>query len=405
MRAGTARNALGTLIIWLLAVGCGSDQSTALQTTLLSPTPTATAIPTVVPAPIPPSDAARIGDGNMRVSHARGPTWSPDGTKIAFFTKDTAGPYPNNAAIYVINPDGSNETRLTDPDNSRCVSGVSDMECISHVSPTWSPDGTKIAFVSEWYVVEGNTLVHASDVFVMNSDGSNQTNLTRDTSYVDQYGRIKRFRRDGNLLNTGAHHKNPNWSPDGTKIAFQTNRSDDADERVKINWEIYVMDIDGSKPQYGSNLINLTENTNVESEQRADDQCPSWSPDGKTVVYVSDMTGGHGRSEGQTDIWTMNLDGSNKTKIFSDALDNWCPAWAPDGLTLGFVARPKTAPGASLKPRQLYLVPLGFKSDWVVTWGWTSNLDIGDVATYSWSPDGKKVALGARGIFIVDVKY
>ena len=165
------------------------------------------------------------------------------------------------------------------------------------------------------------------------------------------------------------------------------------------------MDTDGSKPKYGANLINLTDNTNASSNQRADDQCPSWSPNGETIVYVSKGTDSQGQPSNKTDIWTMNLDGSGKTKVFSDALDNWCPTWAPDGLTLGFVARPNTAPGATPKSQQLYLVPLGFESDWVVTWAWTTNLKIGDVATYSWSSDGKRLALGAEGIFIVDVKY
>lgn len=405
MGAGTLQKTLGIVIIWLIALGCGLDQTTSTQTEPPSSTATATVVPTVVPAPLPPSKASRIGDRNMSVFRGRGPSWSPDGTKISFSTTGTQLPYPNNAAIYVISPDGSSETRLTNPDNGRCITGIANMECISHSSPTWSPDGTKIAFVSERYVAQAKDVVHTSDIFVMNSNGSKQTNLTRDTTYVDKYGQIKGLSPDGKSLTTGVHHKNPKWSPDGTKIAFQTNRSDGADEHAKINWEIYVMDTDGSKPKYGANLINLTDNTNASSNQRADDQCPSWSPNGETIVYVSEGTDSQEQPGSQTDIWTMNFDGSGKTKVFSDALGNWCPTWAPDGLTLGFVARPNTAPGATPKPQQLYLVPLGFKSDWVVTWAWTSNLKIGDVATYSWSSDGKRLALGAEGIFIVDVKY
>jgi TolB protein len=77
------------------------------------------------------------------------PSWSPDGTRIAFTSFVTA----NNAEIYVMDADGSNQTRLTSS------------EAPDDVDPVWSPDGTKIAWSRD------------SDLWVMNADGSGQTPL------------------------------------------------------------------------------------------------------------------------------------------------------------------------------------------------------------------------------------
>jgi len=89
------------------------------------------------------------------VSSDGSPSWSPDGTKIAFCsTKD------GNAEIYVMNADGTGAIRLT---NNPAWED----------SPSWSPDGTRIAFDSSR---DGNT-----EIYVMNADGTGQTRLTYTT--------------------------------------------------------------------------------------------------------------------------------------------------------------------------------------------------------------------------------
>ncbi len=105
-------------------------------------------------------------------SHAYDPAWSPDGTKLAL---RLGGGGNGVGDIYVVNINGTDRTRLTLTGNNGW--------------PDWSPDGTKIVFDS------GN-----GEIYVMNADGSGQTNLIRDTDYHPD------------------HH--PSWSPDGTKIAF-----------------------------------------------------------------------------------------------------------------------------------------------------------------------------------------
>ncbi len=124
--------------------------------------------------------------------------------KIAF-TSDRDG----NKEIYVMNSDGTNQTRLTN-------TPADDFE------PTFSPDGSRIAFVS-------NTPIGVNpnfQIYVMNSDGTNQTRLT----------------------NTTFNDFTPVFSPDGSKIIFASNRL-----QITGDYEIFVMNSDGT------NQIRLTD--------------------------------------------------------------------------------------------------------------------------------------------------
>jgi len=151
------------------------------------------------------------------------PFWSPDGNKIAFqSTRD------GKEEVYIMNPDGSNQTNLT---NNPVWDG-----CLS-----WSPDGKKIAYSSKRDVKGG--------IYVMNADGSNQTWLTNN------------------------HAMCPSWSPDGKWIVFYSLIKDEVEELnfeeksrfwYEFNMEIYIMNTDGS------NQLNLTNNS-------AYDGYPSWS--------------------------------------------------------------------------------------------------------------------------------
>ncbi len=190
------------------------------------------------------------------------PAWSPDGTKIAFVSARAGF---GNDEIYVMNADGSNPTRLTN-------------DSAGDYEPAWSPDGTKIAFVSSR---DGN-----DEIYLMDANGSNPIRLTNNPTA--DYG--------------------PAWSPDGTKIAFASDRDG--------NHEIYVMDADGANP---TNLTN----------DPADDADPTWSPDGARIAFESIR-------EGNQDIYAMDADGSDQTRLTNDPSDDLGPAWSPDGTKIAF---------------------------------------------------------------------
>jgi len=205
------------------------------------------------------------GTGRTRLTHGFNqdllPDWSPDGTKLVF-----SRAFRDDAQIFVMGADGSNETNVTNHPSS-------------NFHPSWSPDGTKIAFSSDrdGVVVFG---VPAGQIYVMNADGTGQSRMT----------------------NASANENAPAWSPDGTRIVFESTLEDP----VNGNPDIYVMNADGS------GRTRLTTNPGFDSD-------PSWSPDGTMIAYSQD---------GQ--IWIMNVDGTGKTRVTpNDGVPSMHPDWGP----------------------------------------------------------------------------
>lgn len=199
------------------------------------------------------------------------PAWSPDGTKIAYYLVNPddyrPGALVTRGDIYVMDADGSNPTRLTTDGQN--------------LDPAWSPDGTKIAFVSD-------PESEPAQIHVMDADGTNITPLTAASD------------RGSSL--------DPAWSPDGTRIAFASSTPGD------LAFGIYVMDADGANP---TELIA--------GEQR---RSPAWSPDGAKIVFT-DIQGG----SIYTGVYVMDADGANVTRLTpsDDSSHYMDPAWSPDG--------------------------------------------------------------------------
>ena len=244
------------------------------------------------------------------------PTWSPDGRHIAFVSSRD-----DNFDIYVMESDGSNQRRLTNH------SGPDD-------SPTWSPDGRYIAFRSRR---DGN-----SGIYVMESDGTNLRQLT------NSWG------------------SSPSWSPDGRHIAFESSRDD--------NFDIYVMESDGS------NQRRLTNHSGF-------DLSPTWSPDGRHIAFESR------RDDGSGDIYVMGSDGTNQRNLTNDPAEDGGPTWSPDGRHIAF---------ASLRDgnRDIYVMELDGTNLRRLT------NDPADDLSPTWSPDGRHIAFasGSGGIFVVELR-
>ena len=190
--------------------------------------------------------------------------YSPDGERIVFVSARDG-----NNEIYVMNADGSGQTRLTD--NAAVDS-----------RPVFSPDGEKIVF-SRRDPRSLDTSLQRDDVWVMNSDGTMQDRLTTDPA-------------------TDTH---ANFSPDGTKIVFSSERGG--------NTDLYVMNADGTEQD------RLTTDPKV-------DEFPAFSPEGDEIVFSSDR-------EGNFEIYVMKaaLEGSENypSRLTYDPAIDSKPEWGP----------------------------------------------------------------------------
>ncbi|MFC1639802.1 DPP IV N-terminal domain-containing protein [Gemmatimonadota bacterium] len=259
--------------------------------------------------------------------------FGPPATMLAIVSQDPTGSElgGSEGEIYTIYSNGMGLTRLTDND------------LLDH-SPALSPDGTMIAFASR-----RDATGHFEDIWVMESDGSNPTNLTANYGVIDG---------------------NPKWSADGSKIVFISDRDYHAQPE---GTEIYVMDADGT------NETRITNNT-------VWDYAPVWSPDGSAIAF-------HSTRSSENHIWVMNADGSNETQLTAEG-GNYEPAWSPDDEWIAFTSD-RDGNG------EIYVMRADGSEETRLT------SDPGADGKPTWSPDGSQIAFqsdrsGAYQVYVMN---
>lgn len=155
--------------------------------------------------------------------------------------------------------------------------------------PAWSPDGTQIAFRSQR---DGD-----EEVYLMAADGSRQRNLTQ--SPTSDYS--------------------PAWSPDGSQIAFATNRDPDSGGN-----DIYVISVETGQ------MRRLTVGGGI-------DEYPTWSPDGDRIAYACSR-GRLPEGVADFDVCAMNSDGTESRRLTDAPGVSDYPAWSPDGAYIAFMS-------------------------------------------------------------------
>jgi len=196
------------------------------------------------------------------------PEFSFDGSQIVF-TRSSS----NSLHIYITNLSGSNYKNLTPYSEYR------------NFSPSISYDNKKVVFASN----EGNFL-NNSDIFVMDSDGTNRKRLT----------------------NNNNESVLPVFSPNGSNIVFQA--------KTNNKWNIFILISNG----YTYSMTQLTNNG-------FDNQLPSFSPDGLKILYCSN-------NNGKYDIFTMNIDGTDQKCLTNNEFDNYEPKFSPDGNNIIYIS-------------------------------------------------------------------
>lgn len=195
------------------------------------------------------------------------PVVSPDGTKIAFVSDATG-----SKNLWIADRSGANARPLTTWLTS------------DQLDPDWTPDGQRVVFSSTRNAADFN-------IWIISADGSGASQLT---------------------VNVGANRQ-PRVSPDGTKIVFTSNRTGKR--------ELWYMGISGSN-QKAIGLQTILVND------------PAWSPNGQVVVYVgcTPPPNGGGLFEGSCNLFTITLDASLTVRVTSGQFQDWNPDWGSGGI-------------------------------------------------------------------------
>jgi Tol biopolymer transport system component len=235
------------------------------------------------------------------------PSWSPDGSKVAYVT-NKGGEFD----IWIMDRDGKNKRRITkglsDKKWGDRFSAIKIMETAGYYHLSWHLDGTKLLF-TEFQGAKGNTYIS-----MLEFDKGLLNQIEVDSTPVPEWTLIgEKELTAGDWEDFG-----PSFSPDGSSVAFSSNRSG--------NWDIWRMGSDGK---------GLQQITNKPSDEIA----PVFSPDGKEIAFLKEETPNSELRTPNYNVWVMKNDGSGERQITKGISVISYPAWHPDGKRIAFVVR------------------------------------------------------------------
>jgi Tol biopolymer transport system component len=246
------------------------------------------------------------------------PKWSPDGRSIAYAAHSPGTPY--NLDIWLIQLDDGSRASLTAP--------LTGDRAVSNDVPAWSPDGTQIVFSSDDTSFSRIVVFNLRDSTFTTLAQSDDRNFYRPLWSPD--GKLIAFVAYGDhpglwVTTTGGKNlreiitgevRDFSWSPDGTALVFSLIQDSSYE-----NLDIDLMVIELSSLE----VVNLMDNFPGYGVEAA------WSPTGGQIIFM-------GTVDGIEDIWKINEDGTNPVHLTSDEAKDWIPTWSPDGSRIAFMS-------------------------------------------------------------------
>src|SRR5215469_10527337 len=241
---------------------------------------------------------AMTPEGVIALKQVSDPQVSPDGRYVAYVV--TTADMKEDAAdpdIWLVPTAGGEPVRLT-------ASNKRDVE------PRWSPDSKRLAFIS-------NRDDNKSQIFLISPFGGEAQKLTDSKTAVQSFA----------------------WSPDGRRIAYTAQQEQTAEEEKKQKDKDDTLVVDQNHKMSRIWIIDVdTKKTTelVKGDYSTTD--PQWSPDGKTIAYVTVPT--PKADDGNvTDIWTVDLESAKPRKLTANEGPDSTPRWSPDGSKIAYLSR------------------------------------------------------------------